>query len=111
MKAMLGIPGLLAILLLPLVLSAHVLFAQGGVATLTGEIRDASSGAIAKAAVSARSLDTNITRSTVSNDTGCYTIVGLPPGNYEVTVQAPSFRRELRFWQYGLDAQPRVEGR
>ncbi|HYA18087.1 MAG TPA: carboxypeptidase regulatory-like domain-containing protein [Bryobacteraceae bacterium] len=76
-------------------LSAPVL-AQGPVANLSGEVRDPSGASVPSVAVTARETDTNVSRSTVTNQAGIYNFVGLPPGHYELTAEAPGFRREVR---------------
>ena len=70
-------------------------FAQLGtsVAQLNGTVRDASGGAIAKAAITLKEVDTNRTASTVTNENGFYTVPNLPPGRYELTVEASGFAK------------------
>ena len=53
------------------------LWAQSPVASVTGVIHDPSGSSIPSAIVKARNLDTNVSRSTVSNESGSYTVVGL----------------------------------
>jgi hypothetical protein len=72
------------------------LLAQGPVASLSGEIRDPSGASVPSVVVTARSTDTNVSRTTVTNQAGAYTIVGLAPGKYELTAELPGFKREVR---------------
>ncbi len=65
--------------------------AQANAADLSGSVLDPQKGAVAGAAVSVRNVATNLTREVVANDEGVFRITNLPPGNYEVTVQAPDF--------------------
>jgi hypothetical protein len=46
--------------------------------------------------VTARGVDTNVVRATVTNQSGVYTIVGLTPGHYELTAEAAGFKKEVR---------------
>jgi hypothetical protein len=69
--------------------------AQSNAADLRGFIRDQQSAVVANATVTARNLATNLTRSAASDDQGFYQIVNLPPGNYEVTVEAANFKRAI----------------
>src|SRR5437660_714121 len=67
--------------------------AQSNAADLQGVVRDPNGAAVKGATVTARNLATNVTRSTTTNDEGAYQIVGLPPGNYEVTAEASGFSK------------------
>src|SRR5262249_19678003 len=65
-------------------------------ATLLGTVRDSSGALVANARVSVKNLDTNVTSSGQTNDSGNYTFPELPPGRYSVTVESSGFRREIR---------------
>ncbi|RPI27913.1 MAG: hypothetical protein EHM61_06880 [Acidobacteria bacterium] len=84
---------LLLILLACFVLSTHPVLgqAQANAADLRGLVLDPQKSTVAGAAVSVRNLATNLTREALANDEGVYHFTNLPPGNYEVTVQAPDF--------------------
>ena len=80
-----------------LVLSAHVAFgqAQSNAADLQGTVRDSTGAVVANAAVTARNPGTNFSRSATTNDEGFYRIVNVPPGDYEVTVEATNFKKSV----------------
>ena len=84
-------------LLLLLLLSAPVAFgqAQSNAADLQGTVRDATGAVVANAAVTARNPGTNFSRSVTTNDEGFYRIINLPPGDYEVTVEATNFKKAV----------------
>jgi hypothetical protein len=66
--------------------------AQGGTtAQLSGVVTDPTDAAIVGATVSARNVETGLTRSTNSSGEGRYLLEGLPPGGYELTVEANNF--------------------
>jgi Carboxypeptidase regulatory-like domain/TonB dependent receptor len=67
--------------------------AQSNAADLQGYVRDPAGAVIANATVTARNKATGIERSAQTNDEGFYKIVSLPPGDYEVTVEAANFSR------------------
>src|SRR5215210_4419675 len=69
--------------------------AQSNAADLRGYVRDPASAAIAGATVTARNAATNVTREATSNEDGLYQITNLPPGDYEVTVEAAGFKRSV----------------
>jgi hypothetical protein len=82
-------------LLMVLLLSAHVAFgqAQSNAADLQGTVRDATGAVVANATVTARNPATNISKNATTNDEGLYRIINLPPGDYEVTVEAANFKK------------------
>src|SRR5216684_5573157 len=75
---------------LVLVLSCVVAAAPQGVntATLLGTVIDQQGQAVAGAKVTLTSSATGAERTTVSEDNGRYTLVGIPPGPYKMTVDA-----------------------
>jgi len=85
--------GSLAVFLLS---SAMLLPAQEFRATLSGIVKDPSGGAVPKARVKAVKKDSGQAYSVTTNDEGFYVIPYLIPGEYQVTVEAASFRRSVR---------------
>ncbi len=85
--------GSLAVFLLS---SAMLLPAQEFRATLSGIVKDPSGGAVPKARVKAVKKDSGQAYSVTTNDEGFYAIPYLIPGEYQVTVEAASFRRSVR---------------
>jgi len=59
--------------------------------TLTGLITDPSGSVLPHAQISAKNIDTNVDRTTTTNDQGYYTIASLLPGRYSVDVKADGF--------------------
>ncbi len=71
--------------------------AQITTATIVGTVTDQSSAAVPAAQVTARNVDTGLTRTAVSGEDGSYRIEFLPVGNYEVEVTASSgFKKAKR---------------
>src|ERR687896_1483639 len=64
-------------------------------ADLTGFVRDPAGAVVAGATVTARNPSVGVTRTATSNDEGFYRIVQLPPGQYEVTVEAANFKKAV----------------
>jgi hypothetical protein len=75
--------------------SAAFAQAQSNAADLQGFVRDPQGSVVQNATVTARNLATNLSRNATTNDEGFYQIVSLPPGDYEVTVEAPSFKKAV----------------
>src|SRR3974390_209391 len=65
-------------------------------ALLNGTVTDEAGQTIAKAAITARQLDTNQSFSATSNDAGYYAVPNLPPGRYELSVTAAGFGKLTR---------------
>src|SRR5215510_11260194 len=87
------IPALLVVLFL----SAHAAFGQANsnAADIQGTVTDSSGALVANASVTARNPATNVSRDVTTNDEGYYRIINLPPGDYEVTVEAPNFKKAV----------------
>ncbi|HKO42849.1 MAG TPA: TonB-dependent receptor [Pyrinomonadaceae bacterium] len=69
--------------------------AQANAADLKGFVRDPSGAVVVGATVTARNPATNFSRSVTTNDEGYYQLVSLPPGDYEVTVEAPNYKKAV----------------
>jgi hypothetical protein len=69
--------------------------AQSNASDLQGVVRDQSGAVVSGATVTARNPATNTSKGTTSNGEGAYLIVSLTPGDYEVTVEAPNFKKAL----------------
>jgi hypothetical protein len=77
-------------------LSAGIAFSQAVSATIVGTITDASGAVVASAKVTVTEVDTNVSKSGTSNESGNYTFSNMPPGRYKLTVEVPGFKREVR---------------
>src|SRR5437879_4008795 len=60
--------------------------------TIDGNVMDSSQAAIAGALVTAKDQQTNFTRETTTNEVGGYSLPGLPPGTYMITVGLAGFQ-------------------
>jgi hypothetical protein len=89
----LQIPSMLTVLLL----CANVTFgqAQSNAADLQGTVKDSTGAVVANATVTARNPGTSFSRSATTNDEGYYRIINVPPGDYEITVEAPNFKKAV----------------
>jgi hypothetical protein len=70
-------------------------FGQQTLGSINGTVKDASGGVVAKVAVKARNLGTNLTQTTSSKDDGSFSIVDLPIGTYEVSFSKDGFKTEV----------------
>src|SRR5438445_412652 len=87
MKSRLLLLSILSILLLP-----AAVFAQD-TPSITGTVKDPSGASIATAQVTVSSPDRGINRTTTTNSDGEYSVPALPPGSYNVTINAPGFKK------------------
>lgn len=66
---------------------------QASAADLSGSVTDPTGAVVAGATVTARDMATSVTRTTTANAEGTYNFIGLQPGEYEISAEAPSFKR------------------
>jgi hypothetical protein len=76
------------------ILLAPSAFAQN--AQITGSVKDSSGAIIPGATVTARNVDTGLTRTAVTEGSGEYRLPSLPPGRYSVAVELSGFSTETR---------------
>ena len=70
--------------------------AQLNTGTITGTVTDSSGALVPAVKVAVRNTATNLVRDTVTSSSGVYTVANLMVGPYEVTFQAPSFKKLVR---------------
>src|SRR5258708_7051701 len=71
------------------------LFAQDRGA-ITGRVTDPSGAVVAGANITITDQNTGVKLTTVTNESGNYTVTGLPVGTYEVACESRGFRRVVR---------------
>ncbi len=73
--------------------SAAFAQAQASTADLVGTVVDPSGAVIPGATVTVKNSSTGLNRTVTTNDEGVYQFIGLPPGTYEVSAEAPTFKK------------------
>src|SRR5579863_8088101 len=68
----------------------------GSSGQISGTVTDASGAAVPKVTVSVVETQTGLKRTTVTNDTGQFRVVGLSPATYDVSAQTTGFATEIR---------------
>jgi Carboxypeptidase regulatory-like domain/TonB-dependent Receptor Plug Domain len=63
---------------------------------LSGTITDETHGAIPNVTVSILNIATGVTTTVTTNDQGIFSAPNLLPGNYQATVSAPGFQKEIQ---------------
>jgi hypothetical protein len=90
--------------------SAAAAFAQSSSAAVTGTVSDATGAKVRGANVLLTNVDTNVVRATVSNGTGDYNFVGVPPAQYALTISAPAFQTEkIAAFQVAVDQKVSID--
>jgi hypothetical protein len=84
------------ILVFLLLVPAGYVLGQTAMATARGTITDEQGAVLPGVAVTVRHLETNVTRTAVSSETGKYLMPNLPPGSYEVTAELTGFTAAKR---------------
>src|SRR5260221_5607838 len=79
-----------------MLLSASLSLAQVSTAELSGTVADPTGAVVSGAKVIATNADTGVSREVSSDAAGAYVMTLLPPGHYNLSVEAPAFRRMLR---------------
>ncbi len=67
--------------------------AQATAADLSGTVVDPTGAVVSGANITVRNTATGISRNVTANSSGGYQIIGLPPGEYEVTAEAATFKK------------------
>src|SRR5216117_4342736 len=63
--------------------------------TILGAVKDSSGAVIPGASITAKNVETGLTRTGVSAEDGSYRLSALPVGSYEVKVELPGFQTEV----------------
>jgi hypothetical protein len=78
-----------------LVLLAEAAIAQGGTSTISGTVSDQQGKRIAGALVTLSNTEKSFTRTQSTNDSGGFTFNLLPPGQYQIDVEAQGFKKGI----------------
>ncbi len=96
---------LLAIGLTLLLIASAICIAQTESGQISGTVKDTSDAVVANAKVTVKSINTGLTRETVTNAAGLYTIASLKPDTYEVSIEATGFKKFARRVQVTVGSQ------
>src|SRR5215472_5279470 len=76
--------------------SGGVIYGQAVNGTLLGTITDPAGAVVPGATVTITEVNTNLTRSTVTNESGNYVFGNLDRGVYRIEIQATGFKKTVR---------------
>src|SRR4051812_19694435 len=75
---------------------ATAVCAQAITGTILGSVTDSSGAVLPGMTVTAINIGTNQTRTTITNESGNYSLPSLQIGTYRVEVELPGFKKEIR---------------
>src|SRR6266576_2945062 len=68
-------------------------FSQSSTGSISGTVTDQNRAVVLGATVIGKNTATGFVRSAVTNSSGLYRLTDIPPGPYEITIEAASFRK------------------
>src|SRR5947207_248790 len=77
-------------------LGTCAIFAQTSTATISGVVRDTSGALVPGVTITVKHIDSGLTRTVLTNETGNYTAPSLPVGPYEISTTMPGFKQAVR---------------
>src|SRR5207244_11537411 len=83
-------------ILLVIVLGSGLVFGQGFWAAISGVVRDTSGAVVPGVNITVKHVESGLTRTTVTNETGGYSVPALPVGPYELATDLAGFKPQLR---------------
>src|SRR6185295_7035075 len=87
---------IIGLILGSILLSAWTAFAQSERGTITGTVSDPTNAVIPGASIVATNTETAARYETISTETGNYTLVQVPSGVYQLSVELPGFKKYIR---------------
>ena len=82
-------------------------FAQTGTGSVGGIITDQSKALLPGVSLTLTNTDTGVESTQLSNESGSYQFLAVPPGNYRVTASLPSFKQAVAAVVVGTNASVR----
>src|SRR5262245_65559615 len=68
-------------------------FSQSSTGSISGTVTDQNNAVVVGATVLGRNTETGFERPAVTNSSGLYRLRDLPPGPYEITIEAAGFKK------------------
>ena len=85
-----------------LLLVVSAIFVSSGIlraqvtGSITGNVKDSSGAVVPEVAVTAKNLESGLTRAAQTDAAGNYSILSLPVGQYELTTEKSGFKQQIR---------------
>ena len=77
-------------------LASSLVWGQGFSAAISGVVRDPTGAVLPGVSVTAKHIESGLTRTVNTNETGGYSMPSLPVGAYEVTAELMGFKQQVR---------------
>jgi hypothetical protein len=77
-------------------LTASIAWGQAGTSTVRGEVTDQQGKQVVGATVTIQNASTGLSRTQMTNSVGSFSFELIPPGDYQVRVEAHGFKKSLR---------------
>src|SRR5262245_34816298 len=77
-------------------LGSCLAFGQGSTAAISGVVRDTTGAVIPGVMITAKHIESGLTRAAVTNETSGYSLQLLPVGAYEITADLAGFKQQVR---------------
>ncbi len=74
----------------------HLILAQATNGSIRGTVTDPSGAVLSKATVAVKNVATGFERRLTTGNEGTYLADNLPPGEYEIQVEAQGFQKQLK---------------
>src|SRR2546422_8509344 len=87
---------LLTAIVVLIALETCLVFAQSSTASILGVVRDATGALVPGVSITVKHVDTGLTRTAISSESGAYNVQLLPVGAYEISTTMPGFNQEVR---------------
>src|SRR5438093_39387 len=81
-----------ALALVPAGTFSPITLAQVLYGTIVGNVKDASEAGVPGATVTVTNKDTNVSRETITNEAGVYSLANVPAGTYSVKIILTGFK-------------------
>ncbi|HYE72323.1 MAG TPA: carboxypeptidase regulatory-like domain-containing protein, partial [Blastocatellia bacterium] len=99
----------LCTLLCLILFTVGLAYGQNETGRLVGKVVDPNGATVAGATVTIKSVDTGISREMTTTQDGFYTVAGLQPGEYDLTVRATGFADRTQRIEVGVGSAKTVE--
>jgi Carboxypeptidase regulatory-like domain len=83
-------------IMIGIALASGLVFGQGSSAAISGLVRDTTGAVLPGVNITAKNVDSGLTRTTISSENGGYNLPALPVGPYELTTDLPGFKQQVR---------------
>jgi len=85
-----------AAIIVLIALGTCLAFGQGATGAISGVVRDTTGAVIPGVTITVKHIESGLTRTVITNETGGYSVQLLPVGAYEITTDLAGFKQQVR---------------